>query len=141
VELVYEGELEGPSIVAVNLIGEATKKVFGQHFPMPRKPKPVGDDRQRAHENVYEPVIDFFASGKRLELSDELPYKDYRAALLQIVGLKEIVQKYFKPTDEREAVLAMEFVLEGLHRHNIIAKESPDNKFVYVDMLENILKD
>ncbi len=141
VELVYEGELEGPSIVAVNLIGEATKKVFGHYFPAPRRPKNVNEDRQRAQENVYEPVIDFFASGKRLELSDELPYKDYKAALAQIVGLKEIAQKYFKPKNERESYLAMEFILEGLHRHNIIAKESPDNKFVYVDMLENILKD
>jgi hypothetical protein len=55
--------------------------------------------------------------------------------------LREIAHRYFKPKDERETVLAMEFVLEGLHRHNIIAKESPDNKFVYIDMLENILKD
>jgi magnesium chelatase subunit I len=39
VELVYEGELEGPSIVAVNLIGEATKKAFAQYFPAPRKPR------------------------------------------------------------------------------------------------------
>jgi hypothetical protein len=34
----------------------------------------------------------------------------------------------------------MEFVLEGLHRYNVIAKDSPDNKFVYADMLENILR-
>lgn len=141
VELVYEGELEGPSIVAVNLIGEATKKAFAQYFPAPRKPRNHTAENQRPQENVYEPIIDFFASGKRLELSDELPYREYKAALSQIVGLREIAHRYFKPKDERETVLAMEFVLEGLHRHNIIAKESPDNKFVYVDMLENILKD
>jgi len=35
--------------------------------------------------------------------------------------------------------LAMELVLEGLHRFNMIAKESPDNKFVYADMIQNIL--
>jgi len=141
VELVYEGELEGPSIVAVNLIGEATKKAFAQYFPAPRKPRNHAAENQRQQENVYEPIIDFFASGKRLELSDELPYREYKAALSQIVGLREIAHRYFKPKDERETVLAMEFVLEGLHRHNIIAKESPDNKFVYIDMLENILKD
>ncbi|TFH65792.1 MAG: magnesium chelatase [Candidatus Zixiibacteriota bacterium] len=141
VELVYEGELEGPSIVAVNMIGEATKKAFGEYFPAPRKPKGHMAENQRQQENVYEPIIDFFASGRRLELSDELPYGEYQAALSQIVGLREIAQRYFKPKNERETVLAMEFVLEGLHRHNIIAKESPDNKFVYIDMLENILKD
>jgi magnesium chelatase subunit I len=141
VELVYEGELEGPSIVAVNLIGEATKKVFERFFPAPRKPKAVGEERQSRQENIYEPVIDYFASGKRLELSDEMPYKEYKAALTQIVGLRELAQRFFKAKDERETLLAMEFVLEGLHRHNIIAKESPDNRFVYVDMLENILRD
>ena len=141
VELVYEGELEGPSIVAVNLIGEATKKAFAQYFPAPRKPKGHAAENQRRQENVYEPIIDFFASGRRLELSDELPYGEYKAALSQIVGLREIAHRYFKPKSERETFLAMEFVLEGLHRHNIIAKESPDNKFVYIDMLENILKD
>jgi magnesium chelatase subunit I len=141
VELVYEGELEGPSIVAVNLIGEATKKAFAQYFPAPRKPRNHAAENQRQQENVYEPIIDFFASGKLLELSDELPYREYKATLSQVVGLREIAHRYFKPKDERETVLAMEFVLEGLHRHNIIAKESPDNKFVYIDMLENILKD
>lgn len=141
VELVYEGEVEGPSIVGVSLIGEATKKAFGQYFPAPRRPKNQSTENQRQTENIYEPVIDFFASGKRLELSDEMPYREYKAALMQIVGLKEIAHKYFRPANERETVLAMELVLEGLHRHNIIAKESPDNKFVYVDMLENILKD
>ncbi|MFH2055928.1 MAG: magnesium chelatase, partial [bacterium] len=37
VELVYEGELEGPTKVAVTLIGEATRKVFERHFPLPKK--------------------------------------------------------------------------------------------------------
>jgi magnesium chelatase subunit I len=141
VELVYEGEVEGPSIVAINLVGEATKKAFGQYFPAPRRARSKTAENHRPQENVYEPVIDFFASGKRLELSDEMPYADYRAALNQIVGLREIAQRYFKPQSERETILAMELALEGLHRHNIIAKESPDNKFIYVDMLENILKD
>lgn len=139
VELVYEGELEGPNIVAINLIGEATKKVFNQHFPQPRKVKAGAD--QRPQENVYEAVTDFFSTGKRLELSDELPYKEYKQSLLQIAGLKEIARKHYATEDERGVILAMELILEGLHRHNLIAKESPDNKFIYVDMLENMLKD
>jgi hypothetical protein len=27
-----------------------------------------------------------------------------------------------------------------LHRSNVLAKDSPDNKFIYADMLENILR-
>ncbi len=139
VELVYEGELEGPNIIAVNLIGEATKKIFNAHFPQPRKIKAGAD--QRPQENLYEAVTDFFSTGKRLELSDEMPYKEYKAALLQIAGLKEIAKAHYATEDERGVILAMELILEGLHKHNLIAKESPDNKFIYVDMLENMLKD
>lgn len=139
VELVYEGELEGPNMVAMSLIGEATKNVFRQRFPEPRPAKPNVDSRPQ--ENVYEAVTDFFSAGKRLEISDEQTYKTYREALMQIVGLKEIAKRYYKTDDERGVLLAMEFILEGLHRHNLIAKESPDNRFVYVDMLENMLRD
>ncbi len=139
VELVYEGELEGPNMVAMNLIGEATKTVFNQYFPQPRKGKGGADSRPQ--ENVYEAVTDFFSTGKRLELSDEQSYKEYKQALMQVAGLKEIAKKHYNTDDERAVVLAMEFILEGLHRHNLIAKESPDNRFVYVDMLENMLRD
>ena len=85
--------------------------------------------------------VDCFSTGKQLELSDEQPTAEYRAALDQIVGLKDIVKKYYKPADDRETYLAMEMVIEGLHQHNVVAKESPDNKFIYVDMLEKMLRD
>ncbi|SYZ72164.1 conserved hypothetical protein [Candidatus Zixiibacteriota bacterium] len=139
VELVYEGELEGPTILAVNLIGEAIKKTFGRYFPPPRREGKVNLDRP-AEQNIYEAVIDFFSTGKRLELSDEMPYEEYKKQLTQIFGLKEIAQKYMPAKDPRETLLIMEFVLEGLHRANIIAKESPDNRFIYADMIENILR-
>jgi len=138
VELVYEGELEGPTIVAVNLIGEAVKRTFLKFFPKPRKDAPEMSGKTQSG-NVYEPVIDYFSSGRRLELSDEQPYDDYRRALLEISGLDKLITNYYKVEEEREKLLAMELVLEGLHKFNIIAKESPDNRFIYADMIQNIL--
>lgn len=138
VELVYEGELEGPSILAVNLIGEAVKETFDEYFPAPRKEKSHPDSRPE--ENIYEAVIDYFSTGKKLELSDEMPYTEYKKQLSQIAGLKQIAESYYPAKDPRETFLAMELILEGLHRSNIIAKESPDNKFIYADMIENILR-
>jgi magnesium chelatase subunit I len=144
IELVYEGELEGPNIVAVNLIGEAVKKKFLEIFPPPRKdrsknnPNPLEETRHE--ENIYESVIDYFSAGKRLEISDEMAYDDYKRALSDIVGLKKIVSKYSTAKTEDEIILSMEFVLEGLHQMNIIAKESPDNRFVYADMIQRILR-
>jgi magnesium chelatase subunit I len=139
VELVYEGELEGPAILAVNLIGEAIKTTFARYFPAPRKEK-VNLDARPDEENIYEPVIDFFSTGKRLEISDEIPYDEYKHRLSQIVGLEKIAERFFPSKDPREIYLAMELILEGLHRSNIIAKESPDNRFIYADMIENILR-
>ncbi len=71
----------------------------------------------------------------------KFPTRNTRQSLLQIAGLKEIAEKHYATEDERGVILAMELILEGLHQHNLIAKESPDNKFVYVDMLENMLRD
>jgi magnesium chelatase subunit I len=137
IELVYEGELEGPAKLAINLIGDAIKREFDAVFPQPRKQRRSEDEP--VEDSVYEAIIDFFSTGKKLEISDEMSNEEYRRALDKIVGLSEIAKKYYHPKDEHETYLAMELVLEGLHRSNSLAKESPDNRFVYTDMLENIL--
>ena len=141
IELVYEGELEGPTVLAVNLIGNAIQNTFNRIFPKPRPEKKKIQTEMTIEDNVYESVLDFFSAGRLLELSDEMPRDQFRTNLSQIVGLKEIAHKYYQPQDDDETVLAMELILEGLHRANMIAKESPDNKFIYADMLANILKD
>ena len=144
IELVYEGEQEGPNIVAVSIIGEAVRTVFDKIFPPPRVEKRqtvVAEKSPKLPEDSpYEAVIDYFSSGRRLEISDEMSYADYRRSLNEVAGLREIVEKYHKVSDDHELLLYMEFVLEGLHRRNIIAKESPDNKFVYADMIQRILR-
>jgi magnesium chelatase subunit I len=138
VELVYEGELEGPNIVAVSLIGEALKKTFVKYFPEPRKLEDESPDA-RPTENVYGPVIDYFSGGNRLELSDEQPFDDYQERLRAVVGLDKIAKRFYKCEDERELLFIMELILEGLHRYNMLAKDSPDNRYVYADMIQNIL--
>ncbi len=143
VEMAYEGELEGPTILAINLIGDAVGESFEERFPSPKtqRKRMASDEPTIPVANVYEPIIDYFSTGRKLELSDEMRYDEYKAALDEIVGLKKIAQEHYKTNDEREVYLMMEFILEGLHRANVLAKDSPDNKFVYTDMLSNILKD
>lgn len=145
VELVYEGELEGPNIVAVNLIGEAIKRMFSRMYPSPRvEHNKTGDldniQQKKTADNFYEPIIDYFSSGKKLEISDEMNYENYKQALDDIVGLREIVTRHHPAKNDTELYLSMEFVLEGLHQMNIVAKESPDNKFIYTDMIQRILR-
>ncbi len=107
IELVYEGELEGPTIVATSMIGKAIKGRFKRSFPLPQKTgrksarsdsgynetlSPVEQlQAESASASPYEAVTDFFGSGMKLELSDMATLKGYRAALDSISGLKDIV--------------------------------------------------
>src|SRR5690606_12218393 len=66
IELVYEGELEGPVHVAHRLIGGAIKTLFTQYFPHPEKAK------KSKRENPYAPIIDWFIIGNEVSISDSL---------------------------------------------------------------------
>ncbi len=137
IELVYEGEQEGAILVTRTLIGSAINAVFLRRFPTPTKDKPRGD---APSHNPYEAITDYFSTGRKLELSDELPFAEYRTRLLGVAGLREVVRQYFDISDERELLLRMELVLEGLHHNNIIAREEVDSLVRYADMFSDMLK-
>jgi magnesium chelatase subunit I len=138
IELVYEGEQEGAVLVAQSLIGKAINEVFSRHFPKPSKGRanPDGPPVQ----NPYEAVVDYFSTGRKLELSDEMSLSDYTKALEGVAGLKELVKKYFDTKDDRERLLRMELVLEGLHHNNIIAREEEDTIVRYADIFSDMIK-
>ncbi len=138
IELVYEGEQEGAVVVAHNLIAQAINKEFLRHFPRPNKERQKPDEPVR--DNPYEAVIDYFSGGTRLEISDEMDVERYRSQLSAIAGLQEIVRQYFNTKDERELLLRMEFVLEGLHHNNLISREMEDATFRYGDIFSDMLR-
>ena len=138
IELVYEGEQEGPAIVAQALVGKAINTVFARHFPTPKKGRQNPDEAPAP--NPYEAVVDFFSTGRKLELSDEMTIEQYKATLDSIAGLRSIVKEHFDTSDEREALFRMELVLEGLHHHNMIAREEHDTMFRYSDLLSDMLQ-
>ncbi|MDX9858512.1 MAG: magnesium chelatase [candidate division Zixibacteria bacterium] len=138
IELVYEGEQEGAILVAQNLIGQAINKIFLRHFPAPVKGKTSPD--AAPVDNPYEAVVDFFSTGRKLELADDMTYAEYKKALESIAGLRQIVQKYFPVDDERETLLRMELVLEGLYHNNVIAREEVDSMVRYADIFSDMLK-
>ncbi|MFQ6091599.1 MAG: sigma 54-interacting transcriptional regulator [bacterium] len=137
IELVYEGEQEGPTIVATNLVGKGVKKVFNRYFPPVHRPK-GSSSPENPH---YKRVAEHFSGGRTLEISDEMNFKSYFGALNRVAGLREVTAKYMRPKSERELAAAMEFVLEGLHQHNVLAKESLDSAFRYTDVLATVLRD
>nr|MCU0355707.1 sigma 54-interacting transcriptional regulator [Cytophagales bacterium] len=89
VELVYEGEQEGPQIVAQNLIGKAVRSLFLQYFPDPEKAK-----KQKSNgSNPYRLITDWFGEGNTVDLLNDLSNQEYRNQLLGVKGLKDLVRE------------------------------------------------
>ena len=135
VELVLEGEQEGALNVARALLGRGVKALFAQRFPDAYKPRRgraqrAASSRRRRRASwprrEYRPVLEWFAAGNHVEISDDMPQDDYARALAEVKGLRELAAKYLEPENAEEAAVAMEFVLEGLHQNSILSRERTD---------------
>jgi magnesium chelatase subunit I len=132
VELVYEGEQEGPYLVAINLMGKAMKKLFLDHFPDPDKLR-KGRDR-----DPYGVVRAWFSGGNAVNLLNDMSDKDYRAALEGVAGLRKFVETN-TPAQGDEVYTYMELVLHGLAEFQIISKDILESKLSFRDTLADML--
>jgi magnesium chelatase subunit I len=138
IELVYEGEQEGSVLVARRLIGQAITQVFTRHFPKPSKD--TRNAEGRPVDNPYEAVIDYFSTGRKLVIADDMRFSEYKKAVESVIGLKEIVKRYFGCDGEREALLRMELVLDALHHFNMIDREEIDSIVQYGDIFSSMFR-
>ncbi len=132
VELVYEGEVEGPVIVAQNLIGKAIRSQFLNYFEDPEKIKKQAKDKNKT--NPYQSIIDWFRTGNTLDLLNNATTKEYQEALQQIPGLKTIIKKLYPKVSEQESFFMMEFLLHGLSEFSMISKKSLERSTVFKDL-------
>ncbi len=126
VELVYEGELEGPANVAYRLMGLAIRTIFMQYFPDPASFKKTGSrgaPQQKGKPNPYQPIIDWFAKGNELVLLQDETDAAYKERLYQVDGLYGAVKQYYPNAGETEIMLLMEFLLHGLSEFSLINKK------------------
>ena len=140
IELVYEGEQEGPTQVAKRLIGQAVNKLFTDHFPAAHKEKRRKEAAATTLDTPYKEILGWFSEGNSILVSDEMPASEYLAALDKVGGLKEIAKKYFPAGNPEEQGLVMELILEGLHQNATLAKENLESRTSYRDMLETMLR-
>ncbi|PAU95617.1 magnesium chelatase [Aliifodinibius salipaludis] len=131
-ELVYEGEQEGATNVAKHLIGQGIKKTFAQYFPDPAEQK-------KSDENIYQPVLDWFADGNTLNISDEMSQEEYEKLLNDVDGLSSLVAKNSLLDEDNDQYVVMDFVVEALHQHSMVGKEDLDDARSYSDMLGSML--
>lgn len=128
IELVYEGEQEGPLNVAHRLIGKAIRTLFVNYFPDPQSFKQTARNQQKgkAKPNPYQPVIDWFGKGNELLLLQDDTDEGYRNSLYQVDGLYSVVKQYYPDSDTEQTILLMEFVLHGLAEFSLISKRGID---------------
>lgn len=132
VELVYEGEQEGPFKVAQILIGKAIKTVFAQYFPSPEKAK------KAQNGNPYQSVINWFAKGNTLDLLKDSNDEDYANTLSKINGLGELIKKYFPKEERFSRFILMEFILHGLAEYSMLSKSRLETSIQFKDMLSSM---
>ena len=135
VELVYEGEREGPRMIAVNILGRAVARVFERNFPKIEKDNGL----PAKADPIFGKVISHFSGATAVDISDDMPFTAYEQALAKVPTLKKIAQQFLKTSSPEETALGMEFVLEGLHQQNLIAKTAVDSIYRYTDMLATML--
>ena len=132
IELVYEGEQEGPAKVANMMIGKAIKTLMLQFFPDPEKVK-----KSKA-PNPYAEIINWFGDSNTILLNDDLPLAEYKKSLNSVAGLKDLIKKFHPKLSESQQLLLMEFVLHGLAEFSQLNKGFLDNGFAFSDMFNSL---
>jgi magnesium chelatase subunit I len=139
IELVYEGEQEGPYQVAFNLLEKSIRTVFSQYFPNPDTLKKKRGKEAGPDDNPYKSVTRWFDGGNQLSNFFETKDADKIQLLYKVDGLHSLVKKHFKNANEKEMALLMEFVLHGLAAHSLISKKVLDGKIEFKDLMGSML--
>jgi magnesium chelatase subunit I len=144
VELVFEGEQEGPAKVGKALIGKAVREIFKRYFPDPlqRRPQSTREAPRQVSgiEAEYNVITNWFEQGNKIEIADDMAWESYFSELNKVKGLRELAMKQMKINDKHELASAMEFTLDGLHQFSKIAKEEVDHVTSYKDLVGSIFK-
>lgn len=138
IELVYEGEQEGPYQVAMNLLDKSIRSQFINYFPNPESLKKKRTQAQQ-EENPYRSIQSWFDKGNALDLFFATKDDQKIQQLYKVDGLHALVKTYFKHANEKEAALLMEFVLHGLAAFSLISKKIVENKIEFKDLMGSML--
>jgi magnesium chelatase subunit I len=140
IELVYEGEQEGPYQVAYNLMEKAIRTQFSVYFPDPDTFKKRRTKEPSAQvENPYRSITRWFDGGNHIDLSFDTKDDEKIRSLYKVDGLHAFVKKHFPHANEKENALLMEFVLHGLAAHSLISKKIVEGKIQFKDLMGSML--
>jgi len=134
IELVYEGEVEGPRNVAYRLIASALRRKMPQIFPDPELIK------KKKLENPYEKIVQWFTANE-LELESDESDESFQKKISKVDGLSDLVKKYLPGIDKKEFPIYMEFVLHTLAEFSLLSKHQMDNGISFSDLFNSLFSD
>ena len=138
IELVYEGEQEGPYQVAFNLLEKSFRSQFINYFPNPEqlKKRKAGEVKE---DNPFKSITGWFDKGNQLNLFFNTKDDEKIQQLYKVDGLHALIKKYFKHANEKETALLMEFVLHGLASYSMISKKIVEGKIEFKDLIGSMV--
>jgi magnesium chelatase subunit I len=144
IELVYEGEQEGPYQVAINLLEKAIRTLFVQYFPNPdalkkRKSSGKPSAQNKELENPYKSITAWFDAGNKVDMLADATDREKINQLYTVDGLHGMVHKLFNKANEKETALLMEFVLHGLAAYSLISKRMIEGRVEFKDLMGSML--
>ncbi len=132
VELVYEGEQEGPGIVAQNLVGKALRTQFVNYFPDPDK------FRKQKEKSPYKKITDWFGDGNTIDLLHDMSQPDFEKSIKSVPGLSDLINEFHKGKDQMTKLFMMEFALHGLAEFSLISKHNLSAGLQFKDLLSSM---
>jgi magnesium chelatase subunit I len=136
VEMVYEGEQEGPYNVAQTLIGKAIRSLFDQYCP----PVELRRKKQQETHSPYKSITDWFDKGNDIDLDMSCSDKVYNQTLNKIPVLAAFIDQHLPNIQQNEKYLWMEFILFGLAEHSKLSRNPLDSGFQFSDLVGNMFK-
>jgi magnesium chelatase subunit I len=127
VELVYEGEQEGSSLVAQHLLGKAIQSEFAEYFPLPDKL------RKKSDISPFETILEWFSKGGSIDLMLDMKEEEYTRVIQSVPGLIECVKKHTGEKSLRELLFLAELVLHSLAEYSKLTKSKLIDGFSFKD--------
>ncbi|MFN5423043.1 MAG: magnesium chelatase [bacterium] len=134
IELVYEGEQEGPYQVSVNLLERSIRTIFIQYFPDPEEFKKKRN-KESTVVSPYKQITQWFDEGNQVNMLFHLKDADRVKLLNSVTGLSDLVLKYYPKASGKQKALLMEFVLYGLSAYSLISKKILSEKVEFRDLM------
>jgi len=127
VELVYEGEQEGATSVAENLIGSAIKNKLTDYLPSLDKIKNSSVD------NPYQGLMNWFSEGNKIDLLYDMSDEGFTEAVASCKPLIQLIANA-RNIEKVDAYFVMEMVLWGMSEYAKINRDKLINGMQFSDL-------